>query len=27
MDVKANLAKKAEQTGTVKLSKGMNIAD
>ncbi len=27
MDVKANLAKKAEQTGSVKLNKGMNIAE
>ena len=27
MDVKANLAKKAEQTGAVKLSKGMTIAE
>lgn len=27
MDVKSSLAKKAEQSGTVKLNKGMNIAD
>uniref|UniRef100_UPI00405773AB recombinase RecT n=1 Tax=Acetatifactor sp. TaxID=1872090 RepID=UPI00405773AB len=27
MDVKSSLAKKAEQTGAVKLNKGMNIAD
>ena len=27
MDVKSSLAKKAEQAGTVKLNKGMNIAD